>query len=249
MKSIAWDIWLYCDYACKFCGTRTDIYPDNVRKTDEISDAWQKIFEKYGRCKIYITGGEPFLYPDIFAVIERMTKMHDIHITTNLSFDVEKISNVKADKKSLFINTTFHPCYASVYDFIAKFSVLKKYGYGCAVSYMSDDSQMAELPNYKKIFESYGITLTPTVYNGRRGIEDFAPAGLFGNETAAENSEESESYCSAGKDYACVDSSGDVFACSVKRRKLGNIFSGDFSFLNEKIKCGEKCVLSEKKYC
>ncbi len=246
MKSIAWDIWLYCDYDCKFCNTKTAKYPDDFRKTDEIVNAWEKISGKYGRCKVYITGGEPFLYPEIFNIIEKITKLHDVHITTNLSFDIEKLSGRKIDKRCFFINTTFHPCYVSVYDFISKFLSLKKYGYDCAVSYMSDDLQMAELLNYKKIFKSYGIDITPTVYNGKRNAADL---GVFDKKNIDVRRSEVEHYCSAGKDYVCVDCQGDVFICSVKRQKLGNIFSEGFSFLNEKIKCGQKCILSEKKYC
>ena len=47
MKSIAWDIWLYCNYNCKFCNSKTNIIPNVLRTFEELTDVWEKVYEKY----------------------------------------------------------------------------------------------------------------------------------------------------------------------------------------------------------
>ncbi|MFA7675377.1 MAG: radical SAM protein [Endomicrobiia bacterium] len=254
MKSIAWDIWLYCNYDCKFCNTKTKILPDKIKSISEILNAWQNIHEKYGRCKIYITGGEPFLYPNIFEIIKKIDALHDVHITTNLSFEIDMLVSNKISNKNIFINTTFHPFYVSLDTFLSKFIELQKSGYQSSVSYMCDDLQMSELLNYKKVFDSYGINITPSVYNGNNNSNNAVKHFIMSDDITCDDVKKDSiinstfNYCDAGKCYACVNDSGDAFVCSVRREKLGNIFDNTFRFLENTIECHNKCFLLENKY-
>ena len=49
MKTIAWDIWLYCNYDCKFCNTKSNNLPIKIYSVDEIFKAWKYIYDKYGK--------------------------------------------------------------------------------------------------------------------------------------------------------------------------------------------------------
>ncbi|MGE4385234.1 MAG: radical SAM protein [Endomicrobiaceae bacterium] len=255
MKSIAWDIWLYCNYDCKFCNTKTKILPDKIKDAGEILDAWRNIYKRYGRCRIYITGGEPFIYPGIFEIIQKLSDLHDVHITTNLSFDVNKLVSNKINKKNIFINATFHPFFVSFDKFISDFIKVKDKGYKISAGYMCDDSQAAEMLNYKKAFASYGVIMTPSVYNGGKAYNEAARRfAINGNFTCDDIEKDSiinstaGGYCDAGKSYACVNDKGDAFICSVKRDCLGNIFDGTFRFSEKSVKCVNKCLLQENKY-
>jgi len=254
MKSIAWDIWLYCDYDCSFCNTKTKTLPEKVKNVSEILNAWENVYNLYGRCKVYITGGEPFIYPGIFEIIRKLSDFHDIHVTTNLSFDVNMLDSNKINKKNIFINATFHPFYVSADAFISKFVMLKDKGYKASAGYMCDDLQVTELLNYKKVFDSYGIIMTPSVYNGgsrhNSAVRLFAMKGDITCDDIAKDSiiNDTAGCCDAGKSYACVNDKGDAFVCSVKRESLGNIFDGTFRFSEKSVKCGSRCLLQENKY-
>lgn len=251
MKSIAWDIWLYCNYDCKFCSSKTSIVPKEIISKEKIIDAWKKVYDKYGRCRIYITGGEPFLYPNFYDIISNLLKFHDLHITTNLSFTVTDFINLKIDKKSVFINATFHPFYQEIQDFISKILILKKEGYCVSATYMSDDMQMTEAINYKKVFVSNNIDFSvvetdckETVNNTIRNylIDGFVKKKIFFYENKDKN------FCNAGYKYLIVNSLGEIFVCSMDKNKIGNLFSDGLSFYSKKNRCEKNCILSEKKY-
>lgn len=252
MKTIAWDIWLYCNYDCKFCNAKTKNLPAKIHNVDEIFKAWENIYKKYGKCKICITGGEPLLYPDINRIIERISSIHYVHITTNLSPDIDFLSNKNINKKNIFFNATFHPCYIDIKNFIDKVLKLKKYGYEITVCYMNYVFQLAEFLNYKKIFNKYGFNMSlVSSFNSNKnykilaGFIDNNSINLYNDKIGGFNNNK---VCNAGVNYACVNENGDAYSCSVMKVKLGNIFSNDFNFLNKSVECNKNCIIFEKQY-
>ena len=251
MKSIAWDIWLYCNYDCKFCSSKTSIVPKEVFSKEKIIDAWKKVHDKYGRCKIYITGGEPFLYPDFYEIIYNLLKFHDLHITTNLSFDINSFINLQTDKKNIFINATFHPFYQPVQDFMNKILILKSNGYRVSVTYMSDDMQMTEVINYKNMFVQKNIDFSIVEVNCKTTINDIVKNFLingFIKEGTLSCRDNEKKVCNAGYEYLIINDSGDIFVCSRNKDKIGNIFVDELNFLSHRYQCSKNCILSEKKY-
>ena len=93
MKTFAWDIWFYCNYNCKFCTTKTKVFPEKIYKAEDFFKFWKNIYDNYGKCKICITGGEPLLYPNINLIISKLASIHYVHITTNLSMNIDFLSN------------------------------------------------------------------------------------------------------------------------------------------------------------
>jgi len=252
MKTLAWDIWLYCNYDCKFCNTKTNIFPEKIHSVEEIFNSWENIYEKYGKCKICITGGEPLLYPQIDSVIEKLSTLHYLHITTNLSMDVDFLFKINIDKKNIFFNITFHPFYTNINELVFKLLNLKKYGYKFSVCYMNDNFQLFEFLNYKKFLNKYKIELSlssntnsniqPKILNN---FVDNNSISLYNNKCmnlATKNK------CNAGINYACIDSLGDVYSCSINKIKMGNIFNNTFCFLDKNIDCYKECKLLENKY-
>lgn len=253
MKTIAWDIWLYCNYDCKFCSTKTKVLPTKVHNIDTIFLAWKNIYDKYGKCKICITGGEPLLYPNIDIIIKRLSLIHFVHITTNLSMDINFLFDKNIDKDNIFINVTFHPYYADIYNFIQKILKIKKYEYKISVCYMNDNYQLTEFLNYKKIFKenAFDISLVSSINPNKnyKIIKNFihnSSINWYNNYTVEQASK--DKVCNAGINYACVDETGDAYSCSVMRLKLGNIFNNTFNFLKENVSCNKKCVIFENKY-
>ena len=251
MKSIAWDIWLYCNYDCKFCSSKTSIVPKEIISKEKIIDVWKKVYDKYGRCKIYITGGEPFLYPDFYEIICNLLKFHDLHITTNLSFDITDFINLQTDKKNIFINATFHPFYQTIQDFINKILMLKNNGYSVSVTYMSDDMQMTEAVNYKNIFVQENIGFSIVEANCKTTMNDIVRDFLINGfiKHSKDNLKCNEKqFCNAGYEYLIINDLGDIFICSRNKDKIGNVFVDGLNFLSHRYQCSKDCILSEKKY-
>lgn len=252
MKTIAWDIWLYCNYDCKFCITKTNVFPEKIFNVNEIVDAWTSIYNKYGRCKICITGGEPLLYPNISLIIKNLLNIHNVHITTNLSTDICFLSDKNIDRDKIFFNTTFHPYYTDIKTFINKLLQLQKYEYDFSICYMSDKFQMFEMLNYNKMFNEYGFKLVPVNYNSDSKEIKILSKFLYNNHVQTNDiltdDFKNKTLCNAGINYACVDKDGNGFCCSILKHKLGNIFEKNFSFSKERIFCSEKCKIYENKY-
>ena len=247
MKTIAWDIWLYCNYDCKFCNAKTKISPTKIYSIDEIESAWKQIYKKYGKCKICITGGEPLLYPNINLIIEKLSNFHYVHITTNLSIDINFLSDKNIKRDNIFLNVTFHPYYVDIKNIINKILKIKKYGYKMSVCYMNDKFQLLEFLNYKKVFNKCGFNLSLVssfnLNKNYRILNDFIDNNLiklYNNKT--------DKICNAGINYACVDDKGDAYCCSVMKVKLGNIFNNTFSFKRENVECNKECIILENKY-
>lgn len=253
MKTIAWDIWLYCNYDCKFCSTKTKTLPAKIYSVDEILNAWENIYKKYGKCKICITGGEPLLYPNINLIIENLSKIHYVHLTTNLSLDINWLSNKVIDRENIYFNVTYHPYYIDINKFVKNLLKLKEYGYRISVCYMNDIFQLLEFFNYKKIFNKHGfnINLVSSVnlnknYSILNAFIDNNSIKLYNNKLG--DSVNNNKICNAGINYACVDEKGDAYSCSIMKIKLGNIFNNSFNFINKNIKCNKNCVIYENKY-
>lgn len=252
MKTIAWDIWLYCNYDCKFCSTKTKNLPIKIYDIDDIFQAWKNIYNKYGKCKICITGGEPLLYPNINTIIEKLSIIHYVHITTNLSINVDLLSKINVNKNNIFFNITYHPYYSNIDDIINKLLQLRTYKYKFSICYMNDKFQLLEFLNYREILKEYGfdISLVSSIdlnnnYKIINNYIDNNSISLYNNKVGLNCK---DVVCSAGIKYACVDNCGNAYSCSVMKVKLGNIFNNTFSFKEENIECNKECIVFENKY-
>ena len=252
MKTIAWDIWLYCNYNCKFCNTKTKNMPTKIYDAEEIFTVWKNIYYKYGKCKICVTGGEPLLYPNINLVLEKLSAIHYIHITTNLSMNIDFLSNKKINRDNIFFNVTFHPFYENVSLFVLKLLKLREYKYKLSVCYMNDRFQLLEFLNYKKFFlkNRFDISLVSSInsdknYNILNKFIDNISISLYNKEV---NNDLKKKICNAGTNYVCIDELGNAYSCSIMKYKLGNIFDNSFRFINKNIECNKECIIFENQY-
>ncbi|NLB34236.1 MAG: radical SAM protein, partial [Elusimicrobia bacterium] len=125
MKSFGWDLTYNCNYKCHYCQVYAD--KEDSSPTRPLSDwvkAWNKIYEKYSECEIFISGGEPSVYPDFFQLIKELSKIHRLNICTNLSWDPEKLFEFPWPD-NILISATFHPFNANPKEFISKIKSLK----------------------------------------------------------------------------------------------------------------------------
>jgi len=272
----------YCNFKCDYCYF-TQAGWMNIQKMqgepkspDEMESAWENICRSYGNAKIYITGGEPFLYPGFVNILTRIIKYHVVHVTTNLSLPVDEfIRKIPADKVE--VNSTYHPLYMSIDEFVRQVIKLKSAGYRCGVCYLAYPAQLKEMINYKRYFKAQGIDMALTAYWGdykdkeyprdynssekkyyrfaedwnSESDEGFAERFIKIDKTDNRNSVESElskgCTCYAGSRYATISVNGIAKPCGqINGPILGNLYDKTIKLLNGPYLCEAKFCKSKE---
>jgi MoaA/NifB/PqqE/SkfB family radical SAM enzyme len=224
---------------------------------------WRRIYEKYGSVHIEILGGEPFIYPNFVELIEKISHLHTIGITTNLSVNINSFIE-KINPSQVRVSPTFHPLFAKYEEFLKKVLFLKENGFcGDAIWYLAYPPQIRQIDHYKEKFNQEGLSLSlmtfwgeykggvyPQSYTeeerrmisshlGKRGGEEYQvipkkmPKGRL---------------CRAGQKYAVIQANGNVIRCggSELNEIIGNFFDENFKLLQEPIPCkAEYCKCNE----
>ena len=90
---------------------------------------WRRIYDKYGKVRIEITGGEPFIYPRFIEIVKLLSSIHRVKVTTNMSGDIETFVR-EIDPERVFLDLNFHPLFVSDLDkYIKKTLLLKNAGF------------------------------------------------------------------------------------------------------------------------
>ncbi|MDD5356274.1 MAG: radical SAM protein, partial [Candidatus Omnitrophica bacterium] len=90
--TFGWDLCHRCNYHCPYCGVWKD-NPDKdpIMTVEEWDLIWTRVYNNYGSCHIYMSGGEPSAYPYFYDLVAMLCKKHSIEVCTNLSWDVERL--------------------------------------------------------------------------------------------------------------------------------------------------------------
>ncbi|MDD2523814.1 MAG: radical SAM protein [Endomicrobiaceae bacterium] len=169
-----WGMHYKCNYNCAYCYAPKpqDITfannPNNIAKyesLDTVVDSWKFIFDKYGMSRIRLDGGEPSIYPDFYKIIKELSKIHKLHLNTNLSFDLDEFCD-NTDFKSMRIDASLHCEYTDLGNFIKKLEFLQKRNYKLTVSYVAYPDFLENIPLAKKNIEKMGIPFFIHPYSG-----------------------------------------------------------------------------------
>jgi len=124
---VRWFITDICNYNCSYCfanrlsqfkAENIDLYLKVIK--NKIPNNWA--FSILG-------GGEPFMHPNFFQIIEGLVKLgHRISITSNFSASIDDLENfIKLTKGKLdFFEASLHLEYADVNNFLNKIIYLKQ---------------------------------------------------------------------------------------------------------------------------
>lgn len=78
-----------CNFACKYC-----FYNEFGRSSSLLTlKQIESLFQNIEKADFYLTGGEPFLNPEIYSIIKYLSKKGNVSIFTNASLITEKIIN------------------------------------------------------------------------------------------------------------------------------------------------------------
>ncbi|MBU2504496.1 MAG: radical SAM protein [Candidatus Omnitrophica bacterium] len=263
--SFSWDLLLTCNYRCPYCwfhGKWQDVLKLNkCLRVEEWVKHWRRIYDRYGRAKIEMLGGEPFLYPNFIELVSELAKLHFIRITSNLSTSIDKFID-RIDPSQVELGATFHPLFASIDEFLPKAKRLKEAGFISGVTCLGYPPYLKQMECYRERFKEYGLGLSILTFWGEYKGTTY-PQGYTEEEKEIirhnVGEREGEKFqlvpkqvegklCYAGVRYGVIHLDGKVFRCGggVTQEGIGSIFDENFSLWEKPKPCrAEFCRCNE----
>ncbi|MCM8800347.1 MAG: radical SAM protein [Candidatus Omnitrophica bacterium] len=247
--TFGWDLCYSCNYRCPYCnGWLRESKDDIIMTAGEWEKIWNNIYERYGSCYIYLSGGEPSTYPYFYELVKRLTQKHIIDICTNLSWDVEKLIPF-ISSQNLKISATFHPLFADFDVFFKKIVMIREYLSNYQVFFVVYNKQIDILKKAKEFLKEFDIRLIPQPLRGpnqsiinseeeKEIVKDQTP--YTGDKLAYQLKEKipKGKLCRAGQYYAVIRANGRVDRCSqYTDGQLGNFLEKDFKLFSEPKVC------------
>lgn len=259
-----WHFNTACNFDCEYCFGHTKKehpavgrYSSNeiARSFDDTGFTWW----------IGISGGEPFLYPRLVEIVEKLTRNHFVHIDTNLSCGMEKFPDRIDPARIVYLHCAFHAAEVEkrgkVDKFIEKVLLLRDAGFSTILSLVTYPPILKRLEEYVALFKSYGLTLQPKIF---RGYYDERRFRLRKRHYPESYTEEERSLikkysvdpiaaklilglpsytgrlCGAGKNFIRIHPDGKVSRCPGDSTNLSNILKGDLKLFDEARVCKAK---------
>ncbi|MCX5796128.1 MAG: radical SAM protein [Elusimicrobia bacterium] len=246
------DLTYACGYSCPYCVLPPAGKP---RPVGDWLAAWQRMRQRYGRCYIYMSGGEPSVYPGFYDLVKALAALHTVDLCTNLAWQVERL--VPGLSPDVFkISATFHPTQVSFEDFLAKAVAVRDYlpqrwPPKRSVYFVADPKQMDRMPEYQARFAEHGLILVPLpLMSGqhlgndegeKRAIAEISPNKDTSDQKLGFQLQEltpKGKLCRAGQRYALIRGDGMVDRCTRHEdRALGDFFAPDFALWPEPRPC------------
>ena len=166
-----WRINMYCNYKCQYCYQRKANRKKAFRGTSEtkkIVDAFNNTGLKWF---IYMSGGEPFFYPNFIELCQGLTEKHIISINTNLSHNAvyRFADTLNPDAVRSFhcsVHITEMRRLGLLKDFIKKYQYIKDKGFYIFASYVLYPPLLKQFNDDYELFKSNGIILRPKLFRG-----------------------------------------------------------------------------------
>jgi len=207
-----------CNYRCPYC--------IKYRMASDFQEApwaaWATAFDRYDNLLIDITGGEPFMYRNLAALVRLATVRHRVAITTNLSM----VSDWGLLSCFCHITASFHPSMIKLTEFANLLAQAQKFTHQLTVNFVANPKQFHYLGPINRICGDLAIPL-----HVERDIQhqytqnEWALAETWVSPDRVHNLA-SEVLCSAGLTFAHALPDGTMMPCMVRPNK-GNFITDD----------------------
>jgi len=253
--TLSWDIHYKCNFRCPYCWFYRD-WANMVRRNIYLSSEqwivhWKRIYDKYGEVKIEIVGGEPFIYPNFIELVKKISSIHLVKITTNLSGDIERfVREINPERVDMDLN--FHMLFIDLETFLKRTLILKRAGFKCGVCYLAYPPQMYKIKYLSERFQKEGINFALAAfwgeYDGKKYPDSYTEKekeimqpflgdiNRFNYHLNAQSPR--GKLCNAGYRYASIQADGNVVRCgSLTDKSIGNILDENFQLFNSPLPC------------
>ena len=254
-----WNLHYACNFCCSYCffeGKWEEYSKRNIYlSVSQWMEHWFRIYERYGRCCILITGGEPFTYPNFIELIVKLSQIHyPINISSNASKDLESFA-LSIDPERISLSISFQPEFEKLDNFLRKAKFLRENKIDGCINFVAYPPYIKDIKYYRERFRSIGETLKVIPFWGQyQGIE--YPSGysqeeeeLIGIDSSWKKKVRKKgTLCIAGQKTALIFPDGKVARCGQIGEKMliGNFFSPAFKLLDEPLPCvAEACPCDE----
>ncbi|MDP2927949.1 MAG: radical SAM protein [Candidatus Omnitrophota bacterium] len=259
-----WDIHYKCNFRCPYCWFYKKWVEEGKRNVyltpEEWMTHWQRIYDKYGKIRIEITGGEPFMYPNFIKLIKLLSAIHKVKITTNMSGDIQTfVKEISPD--AVYMDLNFHPLFSQIDTHIEKTLLLKNAGFKAGVCYLAYPPQIKRINFFKKRFEEKGINFALAAfwgeYDNKKYPESYSEEekeiirpflGDIDRNSYHLNAQSPKGkLCNAGYRYAVVQADGKVVRCGqLPDNPIGSIMDKDFRLFDAPLPCeAQVCPCNE----
>ena len=248
-----------CNYDCTYCFSYKPRDKSEYRKHTAVEweEALYSIYQKYGKCRVTLTGGDPLLYKDAVDLVINATKYHYLSVGTNLSIGKDALERIASESnvKHLFFSCSFHLEHSSIDAFTDKIMLLKHYGVGVYSSAVAYPGFITEMPRIKSRFEEMGLGIAfypyMGIYKSRTFPSEYSAEELLileklpgwhriinsSPDGRIELPRSKGVLCYTGVKFIFVSPEGEVRRCVKVYQALGNIFDNTFSLLTKPEPC------------
>ncbi|MGD1001840.1 MAG: radical SAM protein [Candidatus Brocadiia bacterium] len=160
-----------CNFRCAYCGI-----PDSLRgagtRVYGTAEQWGDAFDSTGKVwLLHITGGEPFTYPGLVPLCERLARCHYLSINTNLSCRSAEDFAERIDPGRVhFINASVHyeerQAVGALGAFIARAQMLEAARFNTLLSLVMTPRMVDNFSDISARFERDGLFLVPKMMRG-----------------------------------------------------------------------------------
>ena len=265
MKAIVWQERYSCNFRCPYC----TIYKMDDSNRMKDPDRWIDALNKLSPEIIDITGGEPFLNPDLPKIINGLNAK--IGLTTNLSVPILKFVTEVNPSKVISMTISYHPSQSQLTKdlFISRATLLRSRGFNINVNFVAYPEQLGLIPQLEQLFRANGIRfhVDPFAEDENNKFQysevekEFLKMFIGQDREFRITDQKKNVCCSGGRDYLQVDPSGDAYRCMTHHligiKPIGNIFDENFCLNGGDDPCGhgdicggcdrDKVTISEQK--
>ncbi len=247
--------WMHgrCDFRCAYCFRRsddTDVAASEAECRPQTAENIVRRFDETGKLwHVYMTGGEPFLYPDFVAIAEGLTRRHSISFSTNLSrAEVERFADRMDHRQVVSVDVSLHiqereKLGDGVSELIRKLRYLQDRDFPVRLLYVAYPPVLGRMRKDFERLRAEGIARIEAKvfqgsYEGRRYPRDYSEDERALLEELGLNRYEREILasrvcflgrkCIAGHRAFVMDPSGQVTRCHSVANEHGNLFEGTF---------------------
>lgn len=254
-----------CNFNCSYCFQKeVNEYGQAEEHTCGKYSA-QHIAERFDETGkvwyIYMTGGEPLLYPDFVELARKITRRHYISVSTNLSTpNVYELAEAVDSGRIYRINASVHiqeqeKIKDGVKEYLRKFLHFQERGFNIHLVYLTYPPLLGRIEEDVKRFRGEGvkqikIKMFQGKYEGRHYPRDYSNEEReFIKGLGLDNYEQEilacrvsflGRKCRAGHRAFNMDMWGNVTRCSTLNDEYGNLFEGTFRPGGSSRRCSAK---------